>query len=68
MDHLKIEDIKEFDSKRLDAKIEECRLELFNLNMMKTTTRMEKPHLVKVLKKNIARLLTVKTMKNRNDK
>jgi large subunit ribosomal protein L29 len=40
---------------------DELRLDLFKMKMQKTTSGVEKPHLMKVAKKNIARLLTVKT-------
>jgi ribosomal protein L29 len=53
---LDIKDIRVLDIPALNSKIYESRVELFNLKMKKNTTGMTKPHLVSVLKKNIARL------------
>lgn len=55
---LKAEDIKGMDKKAIEAKVKEFRVELFNLRMQKGTMGVEKSHTAKVLKKNIARLLT----------
>lgn len=63
MQTLKFEDIKSWDAKQVDAKVSELRKELFNMKMQKTTSGIEKPHLIKIAKKNIARLLTAKNVK-----
>ena len=55
------DDIKKLDDKALDRKVAELRLDVFQMKMQKTTSGIEKPHLIKEAKKNIARLLTVKT-------
>lgn len=60
---IKYKDIKDLDAKTIDAKISDIRKELFNQNMQKTTSGIEKPHTLKVLKKNIAKLLTAKNAK-----
>lgn len=57
---LKMEDIKKLDSKMIDAKVSECRKELFDIKMQKAAAGVEKPHRIKELKKDIARLLTVR--------
>jgi large subunit ribosomal protein L29 len=55
------DEIKKLDDQAVDRKLSEIRLDLFKMKMQKTTSGIEKPHLMKVAKKNIARLLTVKT-------
>ena len=60
---IKYKDIKDWDAKTIDAKVGELRREMFNQNMQKTTSGIEKPHSLKVLKKNIAKLLTAKNAK-----
>jgi large subunit ribosomal protein L29 len=55
------DEIKKMDEQAVDRKLSELRLDLFKMKMQKTTSGIEKPHLMKVAKKNIARLLTVKT-------
>lgn len=60
---LKYEDIKDWDAATIDAKVSELRKNLFSLNMKKTTVGLDTPHVLKVMKKNIARLLTAKSMK-----
>lgn len=56
---LKMSDIQSWDEKMILSKVSELRTELFNQRMQKATTGLEKPHRVKVAKKDIARLLTV---------
>ena len=54
------DEIKKMDEASVDRKIAELKLDIFQMKMQKTTSGIEKPHLVKLAKKNIARLLTVK--------
>ncbi|MCK5882473.1 MAG: 50S ribosomal protein L29 [Bacteriovoracaceae bacterium] len=60
---LKMSEIKDWEGNVLDKKVTELRVELFNINMQKTTSGIEKPHRIKEIKKDIARLLTVKSAK-----
>lgn len=61
---LKKEEITKMDSKAIDAKVSALRVELFNFRMQKAATgTVEKPHVLKVIKKDIARLLTQKNSK-----
>lgn len=55
---LKMSEIKDLDKKSLMTKVSELRRELFELGFNKTTSGLEKPHRLKELKKDIARLLT----------
>ena len=61
---LKMNEIENWDSKLIGDKIDSLRRELFDFNMQKATSRLEKPHMIRVLKKDIARLLTVKNLKS----
>lgn len=60
---LNISEINKLDVKAIDTKISEIRRELFEIRLQKATTNVEKSHQLKVLKKDIARLLTVKSSK-----
>ncbi len=55
------DEIKNMDEQAIERKLSELRLDLFKMKMQKTTSGIEKPHLLKDARKNIARLLTVKT-------
>ncbi|MAX65654.1 MAG: 50S ribosomal protein L29 [Bacteriovoracaceae bacterium] len=52
-------EISKLDGEAINQKVSELRRELFNLRLQKNTTNVEKPHLLKSLKRDIARLLTV---------
>jgi large subunit ribosomal protein L29 len=61
---LKFEDLKTWEDKAIQAKVSEIRGEMFNLRMQKAATgAVEKPHTLKIMKKNIARLLSAKNSK-----
>lgn len=55
---LKSSEISKLSEKELTEKVATLKTELFNQKFNKFTTGTEKPHTVKVLKKDIARLLT----------
>lgn len=57
---MKFTDAKNLDAKAIDQKVQDMRREIFNLKMQKSTSGLEKPHALKVLKKNIAKLMTAK--------
>jgi ribosomal protein L29 len=57
---LKTADISKLSAKELNAKVASLKSELFNNKFNKFTTGTEKSHVVKQLKKDIARLLTFK--------
>ena len=60
---LKASEIKDWDAGAIVSKISECRRELFEVKMQQAATALEKPHRIKILKKNIARLMTAKNFK-----
>lgn len=64
MAKLKVKDIKNMDVKDIDEKIKELRKELIKLNgQIATGTVPKSPGEVRNIKKNIARMLTIKTIK-----
>lgn len=60
---LKTSDISKLSAKEITEKVATLKSELFNTKFNKFTTGTEKPHTVKDLKKDIARLLTFKNAK-----
>jgi large subunit ribosomal protein L29 len=60
---INFKDIKDLDAAAIDAKVSDAKRQIFQLKMEKATSGLEKPHTLKVLKKNIAKLLTAKTGK-----
>ena len=65
---LKMNEIGKWDDVLIDNKVNELRKQLFDFRMQKGTSGIEKPHVIKVAKKNIARLLTVKNSKTKGEK
>ena len=60
---LKIEDIRSWDKDTIKSKISEQRSELFRVRMQRFSTGVEKPHIINVVKANIAKCSTVLTEK-----
>ena len=60
----KITEFKTLDDASISKKIEELRVEIFNLKLQKTTTGLEKPHRITEAKRDIARLYTVLNQRN----
>lgn len=65
MNHYRMLDLEGMDVANINMKASEIRKELFQIRMKKKTVGLEKPHLVSVLRQNLARLLTVKSTKER---
>jgi large subunit ribosomal protein L29 len=57
---LKTSEISKLSAKELNEKVASLKAELFNNKFTKFTTGSDKPHVVKQIKKDIARLLTFK--------
>lgn len=62
---LKTSEISKLSAKEITEKVATLKTELFNSKFNKFTTGVEKPHTVKVLKKDIARLLTALNAKTK---
>jgi len=56
-------EIRELSPAEIGAKLRETRAELLLLRLKKNTGQLEKPHTLRALRKDIARLLTVQTAK-----
>lgn len=56
---LKVSEIQAMGAADIKKQVSALRKELFELNLQKNTTSVEKPHLFKAKKKDIARLLMV---------
>lgn len=63
---LKMSEVNKMDTASINVKVSELRKELFDLKLQKSTTNVEKPHLLKTIKKDIARLLTAANNKAGN--
>jgi len=59
--------LKELTAQELGAKGRELRQELFHLRIQQATARLEKPHRMRALRKEIARCETRATQLRRND-
>lgn len=56
---LKMKEISTLDSAAINQKVSELRKEIFDMKLQKSTTNVEKTHMFKENKRDIARLLTV---------
>jgi large subunit ribosomal protein L29 len=56
-------EIRDLSSSEIENKLRDTRAELLNLRLRKNTGQIEKPHLLRSLRKDIARLLTIQTAK-----
>jgi large subunit ribosomal protein L29 len=62
---LKNSEFSKLSVKELTEKVSSLKSELFTKKFTKFTTGTDKPHVVKALKKDIARLLTLKNAKKK---
>jgi large subunit ribosomal protein L29 len=62
---MKMSDIRERSLIELQSKSRELRQELFNLRLQRATAQLEKPHRVKALRRDIARIETQITILRR---
>ncbi len=56
-------EIRELSPAEIGTKLRETRAELLLLRLKKNTGQLEKPHTLRALRKDVARLLTVQTAK-----
>lgn len=61
--NMEIRDMEELDPGTILTKVENLRRDLLKIKIQAAIVAMEKPHEVQILKRNIARLLTVKNRK-----
>lgn len=60
---MKIEDIRELSTAELNHKLEELRTELFNLRFQKAKNLLDKVDRLRLVRRDIARVLTVMKQK-----
>jgi len=62
---MKVSELRDVTVDELQKKEQDMRKELFNLRFQQATGEIENPMRLRALKKNIARILTVMTEKNK---
>ena len=62
---MKIAEIKEFTLKELNARKREIRQEIFNLRIQQQGGQLEKPHMLRSLRRDAARVESVLTQKRK---
>lgn len=60
---MKIAEIKELTLKELETRKREIRQEVFNLRIQQQAGQLEKPHMLRAVRRDAARLETVATQK-----
>jgi len=61
---MNIKEIKELTAGELSARTQELRLEIFHFRLQQQAGQLEKPHLLRALRREVARLQTVLTQKS----
>lgn len=56
---VKTKELREMSNEQLNAKISECREELFNLRFSQATGNLEKPSRLRELRKQVAQMKTI---------
>ena len=56
---MKTKDLRELTTNELDNKLDELRRELFNLRFQQTTHQLKNPSRIKIVRREIARILTI---------
>jgi large subunit ribosomal protein L29 len=62
---MKIAEIKEFTIKELETRKREIRQEIFNLRIQQQGGQLERPHMLRSLRRDAARVATVLTQKRK---
>ncbi|HOC52721.1 MAG TPA: 50S ribosomal protein L29 [Caldisericia bacterium] len=56
---MKAKDLRELTTNELNNKLDELRRELFNLKFQQTTHQLKNPSRIKIVRREIARILTI---------
>ena len=62
---MKINEIRELTLKELQSRKHELRQELFNLRIQKQSSQLERPHMLRDIRKDLARIESVITTKRK---
>ncbi len=65
---MKVSELKELAVDELQKKEQDLRKELFNLRFQQATGEIENPMRIRTIRKDIAKVLTVVTERNKKDK
>jgi len=63
---MKIEEIRDLIIEELQAKLEELRIELFNLRFQKAKNLLDRPDRIRNIRHDIARICTILTEREKN--
>ena len=64
---MKTKELRDMSNEQLQAKIAECKEELFNLRFSQATGNLEKPSRIKELRKLVAKMKTILRERELND-
>ena len=65
---MKIEEIRDLSIEELQAKLEELRIELFNLRFQKAKNLLDRPDRIRNIRHDIARIYTILTEREKEKK
>jgi large subunit ribosomal protein L29 len=65
---MNLDEIRELTPTEISSRKKELRQEIFHLRLQQQAGQLEKPHLLRTLRREIARLETVLTVKNKASK
>lgn len=65
---MKIDEIKELTAKELFTRKRELREEIFNLRVQQQSGQLERPHMLRAARRNVARIETVLSRKTASQK
>lgn len=65
---MKTNELRDLTVEELDQKLEETKKELFNLRIQQSTGQLEKPSRIREVRRDIARMNTVKTQLGQAEK
>ncbi len=65
---MKIQEIQELTPQELASKKRELKEDLFNLRIQQQSGQLERPHLIRIARRNIARVETVLSTKSSSSK
>jgi len=64
---MKMKELREFSNEELNQKLVDFKEELFNLRFQKSMNKIENPNRMRILKKDIVRIKTLLTERQRNN-
>ena len=65
---MKVRELRELTDDELRVRMDQARRELFNLRMQQSTAQVEKPSRIRELRRDTARMMTIRTERERGAK